>query len=158
VRIKNVRDFAYRLTRLPLPPSGPPHARSRQSESVNQSDESLKHLLYSLTRLLAFALVAIVFAACASSKPAGDDTAKDQAKDEEEMVEVGYGKQRKGDVTGLVATVDVEQVKRQQPVARVSDLLRGRVSGVVANEAPAAASPSASGAPARSTATATLST
>src|SRR5690606_21597517 len=47
----------------------------------------------------------------------------------EEVVVVGYAIQRKKDVTGAVAVVDVEEMV-QQPVGEVANLLQGRASGV----------------------------
>jgi TonB-linked SusC/RagA family outer membrane protein len=47
----------------------------------------------------------------------------------EEVVVVGYAIQRKKDVTGAVAVVDVEEMV-QQPVGQVTNLLQGRASGV----------------------------
>ena len=47
----------------------------------------------------------------------------------EEVVAIGYGVQRKEEVTGSVASVDAEQMK-EIPAANVSQALQGRVSGV----------------------------
>ncbi|RKD92369.1 TonB-linked SusC/RagA family outer membrane protein [Mangrovibacterium diazotrophicum] len=47
----------------------------------------------------------------------------------EEVVAIGYGVQRKEEVTGSVSSVDAEQMK-EIPAANVSQALQGRVSGV----------------------------
>lgn len=47
----------------------------------------------------------------------------------EEVVVVGYGSQRKQDITGAVAVVDVEQLGKSQYL-NVTDRLQGRVPGV----------------------------
>ncbi|MCY7359341.1 MAG: SusC/RagA family TonB-linked outer membrane protein, partial [Rudanella sp.] len=49
-----------------------------------------------------------------------------------EVVVVGYGTQKKADLTGAVATVDIQQVLTK-PAADVSNMLQGRVAGVVAS-------------------------
>lgn len=50
----------------------------------------------------------------------------------EEVVVVGYGTQKKADLTGSVAVVDVAQVL-QRPAADVGNMLQGRVAGVMAS-------------------------
>lgn len=47
----------------------------------------------------------------------------------EEVVVVGYGTQRKADLTGAVSVVDVESLTRQ-PAPQVSEQLQGQASGV----------------------------
>ncbi len=47
----------------------------------------------------------------------------------EELVVVGYGVQKKSDVTGAVASVDFKKLE-SQPVNAVTDALKGRISGV----------------------------
>lgn len=54
----------------------------------------------------------------------------------EEVVVVGYGTQKKSDVTGAVASVDVEDANTV-PTTNVSELLRGRAAGVQVNLADA---------------------
>ncbi|SOD98403.1 SusC/RagA family TonB-linked outer membrane protein [Spirosoma fluviale] len=49
-----------------------------------------------------------------------------------EVIVVGYGTQKKADLTGSVATVDIQQVLTK-PAADVSNMLQGRVAGVVAS-------------------------
>lgn len=80
--------------------------------------------------LVVLSSLILVTAGCSSSR----DTARTSQTEEEEQVEVGYGTVDKKDVTGAVSTVDVEQAQKDQPATSVSDLLRGRVSGVVVTE------------------------
>src|SRR5690606_5775399 len=47
----------------------------------------------------------------------------------EEVVVVGYGTQRKKDITGAVAVVDVKGLK-QQPAASPVESLQGKATGV----------------------------
>jgi TonB-linked SusC/RagA family outer membrane protein len=47
----------------------------------------------------------------------------------EELVVIGYGTQQKGDLTGSVSTVSVDEV-RKVPTANVQDALQGQVAGV----------------------------
>lgn len=47
----------------------------------------------------------------------------------EELVVVGYGTQQKGDVTGSVSTVSMDEVKKV-PTANLQDALQGQVAGV----------------------------
>ncbi len=49
-----------------------------------------------------------------------------------EVVVVGYGTQKKSDLTGSVSTVDMKQTL-SRPAADVSNMLQGRVAGVVAS-------------------------
>lgn len=51
-------------------------------------------------------------------------------KDLEEVVVVGYGTQRKSDLTGAVGTVDVGKVLNSRPVTNVQELLAGAVPGL----------------------------
>ena len=48
----------------------------------------------------------------------------------EEVVVVGYGVQRKSDLTGSVASVKATEALKNTPAANVSDALQGRISGV----------------------------
>ena len=50
----------------------------------------------------------------------------------QEIVVVGYGTQKKADLTGSVATVDVKQMLTK-PAADMTNMLQGRVAGVVAS-------------------------
>jgi len=54
----------------------------------------------------------------------------------DEIVVVGYGSQRRGNIVGSIATVDVDDAK-QIPTTNVSELLRGRAAGVQVNLADA---------------------
>jgi TonB-dependent starch-binding outer membrane protein SusC len=49
-----------------------------------------------------------------------------------EVVVIGYGTRKKADLTGSVASIDVEQMLTK-PAADVSNMLQGRVSGVVSS-------------------------
>lgn len=48
----------------------------------------------------------------------------------DEVVVVGYGVQRKSDLTGAVASVKASDVLKSTPTANVSDALQGRLAGV----------------------------
>ena len=77
---------------------------------------------------LCWSLSVTVLAGCASSgqtQEAGDD----------EEVAVGYGKQKKEDVTGAVSSVSSDDVD-EQPVRSVEEMLKGRVAGVQVTQAP----------------------
>ncbi|MEQ9287914.1 MAG: SusC/RagA family TonB-linked outer membrane protein [Cyclobacteriaceae bacterium] len=50
----------------------------------------------------------------------------------DEVVVVGYGTQKKSDLTGSVSSID-DEVFKQQPVTKVSEILQGRVAGVSVN-------------------------
>ncbi|WP_417359574.1 SusC/RagA family TonB-linked outer membrane protein [Galbibacter sp.] len=52
----------------------------------------------------------------------------------EEVVVVGYGTQRKKDLTGSVSVVKTDDFK-QQPITRVDEILQGRASGVQVTQA-----------------------
>ena len=54
-------------------------------------------------------------------------------KELQDVVVVGYGTRRRGDVTGSIATVKADQI-RQVPVTNVSQALQGRVPGLVATQ------------------------
>ncbi|AKD58849.1 TonB-dependent receptor [Spirosoma radiotolerans] len=51
------------------------------------------------------------------------------AKSLGEVVVIGYGTQKKADLTGSVAVIDVKELN-QQPTAQITDQLQGRASGV----------------------------
>ena len=74
-----------------------------------------------------WSLSVAVISGCASS-------GSTQEADDEE-VSVGYGKQKKKDVTGAVSTVTSDDVD-DQPVRSVEEMLKGRVSGVQVMQAP----------------------
>lgn len=66
--------------------------------------------------------------------PVGSQTVIDVSLEEdvtslEEVVVVGYGTQKKSDVTGAVTSVDNEAIK-EVPVANVGEALQGRAAGV----------------------------
>jgi TonB-linked SusC/RagA family outer membrane protein len=52
-----------------------------------------------------------------------------EASSLDEVIVVGYGTQRKADLTGAVSVVDIESMNKQ-PSPQVSERLQGRVSGV----------------------------
>ncbi|MDO7851605.1 SusC/RagA family TonB-linked outer membrane protein [Hymenobacter convexus] len=54
---------------------------------------------------------------------------KEQSQGLNEVVVVGYGSQRKRDITGSVASISAEQVA-ETPITRADQILQGRVSGV----------------------------
>ncbi|MDF7814839.1 TonB-dependent receptor [Hymenobacter sp. YC55] len=54
---------------------------------------------------------------------------KEKTTELNDVVVVGYGTQRKRDVTGSVASISAEQVA-ETPIARADQILQGRVSGV----------------------------
>ncbi len=51
------------------------------------------------------------------------------AKSLNEVVVIGYGTQKKADLTGSVAVIDIKELN-QQPTAQITDQLQGRASGV----------------------------
>jgi TonB-linked SusC/RagA family outer membrane protein len=57
---------------------------------------------------------------------------KEDAQALDEVIVVGYGAQKKADLTGSVASVDVDQMLTR-PAADVTNMLQGRVAGVVAS-------------------------
>ncbi len=81
----------------------------------------MKNLLLS-TFLLFFLSGGLLLGGCSSSS-------KTTAEADEE-VDIGYGKQKKKDVTGSVDQVDADDARREQPAGTLADLLKGRVAGV----------------------------
>lgn len=86
--------------------------------------------LYTSKTLLAVTAILLALG-CGSSK---ETTADSQGNGDD--IQIGYGTQGEGDVTGAVSTVDVEDAMTDQPVQNVSDILRGRVSGVIVEDVP----------------------
>lgn len=82
--------------------------------------------IFSTTALILVCTVSLVSLGCGSSRPVQDD----------QQVNIGYGTQDAATVAGSVEEVDVEAAMRERPVARVSDILRGRTSGVIVREGP----------------------
>jgi TonB-dependent SusC/RagA subfamily outer membrane receptor len=72
-------------------------------------------------------------AGCVSTQSSSADA--EQVAGEEE-VDVGYGKQKRGEVTGAVATVDAEDAQRRRVATHLSDLIQGNVAGVQVFPAP----------------------
>lgn len=92
----------------------------------------MKRLVAQTPTLIILLAFGIVLTGCASS----ESTRITPPKGEEgEEINIGYGTLEKRMITGAVETVDVEAALKQ-PVARVSDILRGRVSGVIVTEGP----------------------
>lgn len=85
------------------------------------------------SRFLALLLSACLLGTMTGCASSNSTTAKN---DDDEIVDTGYGQQKKGDTTGSVETVNAEDTETDAPPARVSDLLKGRVSGVEVTEAP----------------------
>ena len=48
----------------------------------------------------------------------------------DELVVVGYGVQKKSDLTGAISSVNAQETMKKMPVTQVSDLLQGRVAGM----------------------------
>lgn len=48
----------------------------------------------------------------------------------DEIVVVGYGVQRKSDLTGAISSINAEETMRTMPVSQISDMLQGRVAGL----------------------------
>ncbi len=59
-----------------------------------------------------------------------DVTLSQVASQIDDVVVVGYGVQRRSDLTGAVASVKMEDALKAMPVARVTDALQGRLAGV----------------------------
>lgn len=70
-----------------------------------------------------------------------DVVMKEDASALEEIVVVGYGVQRKSDLTGAVASINAEETLKKMPASQVGDMLQGRVAGLnVVNSSGAAGS------------------
>ena len=48
----------------------------------------------------------------------------------DELVVVGYGVQKKSDLTGAISSINAQETMKKMPVNQVSDLLQGRVAGM----------------------------
>ena len=48
----------------------------------------------------------------------------------DEVVVVGYGVQRKSDLTGAISSINAAETLKKMPAAQVADLLQGRIAGV----------------------------
>lgn len=70
-----------------------------------------------------------------------DVVLKEDAESLEEIVVVGYGVQRKSDLTGAVASINAEETLKKMPASQVGDMLQGRVAGLnIVNSSGAAGS------------------
>ena len=77
--------------------------------------------------IVALFITSLVGAACASgSSQHGAPSPKPSDSD---SVSIGYGRQSRHDVTGAIGSVSGDELSHQR-VARVEELLRGRVAGV----------------------------
>ena len=57
----------------------------------------------------------------------------------DEVVVVGYGVQRKSDLTGAISSINAAETLKKMPAAQVADLLQGRIAGLsIANSSGAA--------------------
>lgn len=63
---------------------------------------------------------------------------KEEVKELDEVVVIGYGTAKKGDLTGSVASVNVDQFYTQ-PMVQVTDMLAGTVAGFNTNQGTSAA-------------------
>ena len=48
----------------------------------------------------------------------------------DEVVVVGYGVQRKSDLTGAISSINAAETLKKMPAAQVADLLQGRIAGL----------------------------
>ncbi len=56
---------------------------------------------------------------------------KENVKFLEEVVVVGYGSQKKANLTGSVASVNMDEVMGNRPIVKVADALQGTVPGLL---------------------------
>lgn len=79
---------------------------------------------------------------CASSQPSTTDenaepvVSHGRVASHDEEIEIGYGTQKRGDVTTAVSSVSGEEVRKQRTVSDLSDLLEGNVAGMQVLRAP----------------------
>ncbi len=62
-----------------------------------------------------------------------DITLSSDVKSLSEVVVIGYGSQRKADITSAVSVVDIENVK-ERPIANLTSLMQGQAPGVVVRQ------------------------
>lgn len=79
--------------------------------------------------VLVFSFLGYVSQEIPAAKSIINVTLKEDTKSLDEVVVVGYGTQKKSDITGAVASVGEDQLKGQ-PVSNVSEAMQGRVAGV----------------------------
>lgn len=83
------------------------------------------------TFLLAVACaLGVLLTGCASSQSASTSDTAEQAAGDEEII-VGYGTQKKKNVTGAISTISGEEVRRRRAPTDLSELLEGNAAGVV---------------------------
>ncbi len=87
----------------------------------------MKRLTKSTSLLIVLLTPGILLSGCASSSSS-------RTTDADEEISIGYGTQKQGAFAGAAERVDVEQALKERPAARVSDLLKGRTSGVIVTE------------------------
>lgn len=72
--------------------------------------------------------------ASASSKVNGEGLTRIILREDvtylDELVVVGYGVQKKSDLTGAISSINAQETMKKMPVNQVSDLLQGRVAGM----------------------------
>ncbi|EKJ90471.1 TonB-dependent receptor P26 [Bacteroides finegoldii] len=54
----------------------------------------------------------------------------EEASNLDEVVVVGYGVQRKSDLTGAISSINADEALKKMPTAQVADLLQGRIAGL----------------------------
>lgn len=89
----------------------------------------MKHVISSMlfAGLLIGGMGLVTGCASTQSSSVADEPKRTSADDE---IEVGYGTMKRGDITGAVSTVPVEESKRSRAPAHLSDLIEGNAAGV----------------------------
>ena len=77
------------------------------------------------TLITSFMLLGLV--GCSSSNRTTNDAS--EGDDSDEMVDVGYGTQREGDVTGSVSTINADETRRVESAMSIVEMIR-RLPGV----------------------------
>ena len=85
-----------------------------------------------LSVALAIGLLAMA-AGCATTHPSTDEAEQSSSADD---VEVGYGTQKRDQITGAVGTVPEEELEHRRSAAELADLIEGNVAGVQVFPAP----------------------
>lgn len=55
---------------------------------------------------------------------------EEQISELDELIVVGYGTQRKSDLTGAISSINIEDNLKKMPTAQISDILQGRIAGL----------------------------